>query len=159
LILKRPPPPVDWEPTSGATADDAVAFAEFLTYMAKRGAPHGVRVTTAAGTWSPLWNMTLLAGSGVDRVMTMQTYTTTYDTFARNAAAAQSVLGRAGKLGIGMMIDQKTPYTAERLATRFELLTKLDVQDVWVWKFSEPLSDVWVQQLTAWTSPPAKIGA
>jgi glucose uptake protein GlcU len=98
-----------------------------------------------------IWNNTLLAQSRVDKVVTMNTYTSNDVTFAKKAKELSAVF--TSKLIIGMEHDVNNSLNASRLASRFTLLDELNVNEVWVWKNGDLFSQAWVDQLKAWATP------
>ena len=82
----------DWEPTKGVTARDALDYAAFLDLLASELHAVGAQVTVDFATWSPIWNLTALAATGVDRFMDMGTYTDSPDSWKRQLQVALQAL-------------------------------------------------------------------
>lgn len=100
-----------------------------------------------------IWNNTLLAQSRVDKVVTMNTYTTNDATFTKKAKELSAIF--QSKLILGMEHDANNTLNASRLASRFRLIDELNVSEVWVWKNGDLFSKAWVDQLRAWATPVA----
>lgn len=66
---------IDWEPTTDALPADAIAYANFLDTLSKALHAVGVQVTADVATWSTIWNLTALAATDIDALITMSTYT------------------------------------------------------------------------------------
>jgi hypothetical protein len=122
---------------------------------------------------SPLWNLTLIAETSVDYIMTMQTYTgecasflhalatvsafhscglfpDDFTVFSQNAQAAVQIVPPS-KLVIGLETVQASnnqPYTTAQLQERFDLLDKLGVVGIGIW--DSPIPDNWFPFLKAW---------
>lgn len=46
---------VDWEPSARATADDAAAYAQFLTAFADAMHAENMELSVDIATWNPIW--------------------------------------------------------------------------------------------------------
>ncbi len=143
---------VDWEPSDGVLASDAPAYAAFLTQFADAMHAAGKQISVDVATWSPLWNLTLLAGTSVDYFMTMSTYTDNFTIFTSNLQAAVATLP-AAKLVIGLETVRPSdgqPYTLQQMVERFQLLQQYRVQGIGIW--DSPIPELWIPLLKAWAA-------
>ena len=98
---------IDWEPTSGGgapdpTEEDAQAYAAFLDRFSRALHSAGpYQVSVAVATWSEIWNLTALAGTAVDYIATMSTYTGNLTTWEAQFAHARQAIPLS-KLVIGL---------------------------------------------------------
>ena len=148
---------IDFEPTAKATAYDAEKYAEFLALLSKAMHSVGCQVTVDASHWSTLWNYTLLASSGVDRLCSMATYATERTTWL---SAFQEDLSAVdlSVLGVGLEVVNATsnvPLALEEVQFRFENIDKYDVQEIDVWDM--PLSDAYWECLRQWKTSEGKM--
>jgi len=127
---------VDFEPTSAATEQDAVNYANWLTEFANALHAVGKKVSVDIGSWSTIWNWQLIGQSTVDYVLVMSTYTTNYTVFASSLDKAVSQIP-LDKLGIGLEDDVKM-YTDAELQSRFDLLAQYEIEQIDIWKTGIP---------------------
>jgi len=127
---------VDFEPTGNATAADALNYVLFLGNFSRQMHLVGKELTADIASWSAIWDFDLLAAnSGVDRLITMDTYASSLATFttALNKAVKSIPLPR---LGIGL--DTENNYTSTDLTSRFALIKQADIEEVDLWKLPVP---------------------
>ena|SRR3990167_6079738 len=72
---------IDWEPAVGATAQDALDYANFLNTLANALHKQNIKVSVDVATWSPIWNLTAIAATNVDYILDMGTYTNSDSSF------------------------------------------------------------------------------
>lgn len=143
---------IDWEPSnpvSPITPADAAAYAAFLDTLATALHGHGLKVTVDVAGWSPIWNLTAIAATSVDQVMTMDTYTDDWTSFQASLARAVAVIPPE-KLVIGLETTKASngqPYSDAELAQRFGALAAAGVRKVGLWR--APVPDNWWPFLTA----------
>ncbi|CAE7606589.1 unnamed protein product [Symbiodinium sp. KB8] len=133
---------IDWEPTKGVTARDALDYAAFLDLLASELHAVGAQVTVDFATWSPIWNLTALAATGVDRFMDMGTYTDSPDSWKRQLQVALQALPH-GKIVVGLettMASSGAPYPVSVLQQRFQLLREAGLDAVGLWLAPIPAS-------------------
>lgn len=143
---------VDWEPTTGVTEADGVAYADFLSGFADGMHAAGKILSVDVATWTPLWNLTLLANTSVDLFMTMQTYTDNFTYFSADLMSAVSIFPPT-KLVVGLETvrpSDNLPYTTTQMAERFQLLVELGVQGLAIWDSPIPL--LWFPFLKSWAN-------
>jgi len=138
---------VDWEPTSNATAEDAINYAKFLSTFAASLHAIGKNLSVDVATWSNVWNYTLLSASGVDKVMTMSTYTNDTTTWKKQFDYAISTIA-LDHLGIGLEDDLE--LSLDDLEYRFQEIVSYSVKEVDIWKM--PIPDFWWPSLYKYTS-------
>lgn len=149
---------LDFEPETGATAQDALDYALFLRNFSAAMRGQNVSVTADIAGWNALWNLTALndtAGDAVDRFFYMGTYANNFTTFQAQLAHVTAAI-RADKLGVGLMNYRgnniSDVLSDSEVTERFDALLALPhpVAAVGVWAM--PLSDVWYAQLRRWKS-------
>ena len=133
---------IDWEPQTGETPTpkDAEDYASFLSTLSSAMHAAGLVVSVDVATWSPIWNISAIASSGVDLVVTMSTYTDDWATWQRELAYFVSTVP-AQKLVIGLETvrdSDNEPYTTAELAQRFNALSQAGVTQVAVWRSPIP---------------------
>jgi hypothetical protein len=142
---------IDWEPVDqpgapNATAQDGLDYAAFLNHMAAVFHQHNLELTVDIGSWSPIWNMTALSQTLVDRIITMQTYTSNLTSFTTHFKQASSILQQ--KLSVGLAayhLDTNTSWAPWELDARFDLIEGSNVTQVDVW--CSPIQDVMMPYL------------
>jgi len=126
---------VDFEPTSpNATALDAQRFADFLGTFTSAMHAVGKQVHVDVGSWSAIWNFTLLGQCGVDRVTTMTTYTNDTAVWQKTFAYAVQQIP-AYHLGIGL---ETLLLTNDTLQYRFDSILKYNLTYVGIWDMPIP---------------------
>jgi hypothetical protein len=136
---------IDWEPQSGETPtpEDAIAYAQFLANFTAEMHIAGLVVSVDVATWSPIWNITAIAASGVDYVATMSTYTDDWPTWQRELAYFVKTVP-PHQLVVGLETVHASdglPYSTSELTERFQALAAEGVHQVAVWK--SPIPDNW----------------
>jgi len=106
----------------------------------------GKKLSVDVATWSSIWNYTLLSASGVDKVMTMSTYTNDTTTWRKEFAYALDTIALAN-LGIGLEDDLELSVTD--LEYRFQQIIIHGVTEVDIWKM--PIPDFWWPSLYLYT--------
>ena len=105
-------------------------------------------------TWqyrSPVWNYTLLAASGVDRVQVMSTYAANVTEFYEQLALAVAAIPLP-LLGIGLETDINV--TLADYQSRMATLTALNVREVAFWQSPIPLA--WLPALRTFVRTPTQ---
>lgn len=143
---------IDWEPTTGAgapdpTPADTAAYAQFLDTLARGLHAHGIAVSVDVATWSPIWNLTAIAATAVDYVMTMNTYTSDWTTFQKELALSVAQIPLS-KLVVGL--EPSDGLSAQEVAQRFTALTAAGVHQIALWR--TPIPDVWWPYLNAFAA-------
>ena len=143
---------IDWEPPSGKgapvpTPQDAADYAAFLSALARALHAGGMKVSVAAATWSPIWNLTALGASEVDFVATMGTYTAKFETWDEQLAEALAAIPLP-KLIVGLETGN---VNATGLAQRLTALQAADVRQLGLWRLPVP-AEYW-PFLRAWIGP------
>jgi hypothetical protein len=149
---------LDFEPTSGATPQDALDYAAFLRDFSAAMHAHNLQVTADIAGWNALWNLTALnetAGANIDRFFYMGTYANNFTTFQSQLAKVSAAI-RADKLGVGLMNYRgnniSDVLSDSEVVARFDSVLALPnpVGAIGLWAM--PLSDVWYAQLRRWKS-------
>jgi hypothetical protein len=133
---------VDWEPTTTPEPQDAVDYANFLTLLGDQLHANNLSLTLAFGSWSPVWNWTLLAQTSVDRFNLMETYVgnqTEFTKFLEEAVVAFPL----DRLGVGLEtinddVPGNPPFTTEEIQYRFDLIQKYSVIEIDIWDTPVP---------------------
>lgn len=136
---------VDFEPeTSDVTSDDAQNYANFLTAFAT--ALHNAGPFTLscdAASWTPFFNWGLIAASGVDKIMTMDTYDSNFTFFQTQLLNESSVVGM-DKLCVGLESENPNtgnPFTLDEMTQRFDLIKQVGAKEIDIWM--TPIPDLW----------------
>lgn len=133
---------VDFEPTSSnATSLDAARYAWFLLALRSRLAARGKILTVAAATWSPVWNLTLMADalSGGNQTIgyltSMNTYTIKDDSFEKQLSKDMHAFETHGTLKSLVVGLQTHPakFNATDLQFHFDLLKQHNVCRIAIW--------------------------
>mmetsp|Transcript_15534 Transcript_15534/g.23301 ORF Transcript_15534/g.23301 Transcript_15534/m.23301 type:complete len:285 (+) Transcript_15534:37-891(+) len=138
---------IDFEPSTGATQADGIAYAQWLNQFSLDIQQAGGRVSADVASWSPIWNLTDIGSSSINTVLTMSTYTGTFSSFERALNQAQTDIP-AQKLAIGLQTTNtqtNAPYTDQELSQRFDLLIKNNVQALGIWL--APIPKNWIPYL------------
>jgi hypothetical protein len=137
---------IDWEPTDGGgvpTAADAAAYTAFLTLFSDAMHAAGLLTSVDVATWSPIWDLPLLAKTSVDYVMTMNTYTGNDDLFISGLDAVVKAIP-ASKLCVGLettnddSVPAGLPFNDTAVALRFEALSARGLDRVAIWRTGIP---------------------
>ncbi|KAH3759947.1 hypothetical protein Pelo_8259 [Pelomyxa schiedti] len=143
---------MDFEPTTTATDQDAIDYANFLTQFADALHLKGKVLSVDVATWNTIWNYELIAQSHVDYINCMATYTGSWDSFQKQLALAVSEIGTE-KLGIGMETvntQNDQPLTDDEIEERFNLCEANGVHEVDIWEM--PIYDNWWPYITQFMS-------
>ena len=112
----------------------------------------GFQLTVDVALWSPIWNLTAIGMTSIDRVISMGTYTSNLTTFASQLQRSAAALGPravgAGVYGVGLAsihLDTNKPWTQPELQARFDQIAAAGVTAVQVWKM--PIDDMLMQFL------------
>jgi hypothetical protein len=136
---------------------DAKLYCVFLNFFANELHKHQLLLSVDVARWSKLWDFPLLAKTQVDRIVTMQTYTTHLDRFESEVNYTVNTLG--GKAVIGLDTDIKgmlallncfvlfLGYTPEILNKMLALLRKYRVNEVNLWTGNLILTHEWLSFL------------
>jgi spore germination protein YaaH len=101
---------------------------------------------------TPLWNLTLIAATDVDLVMTMSTYTDNFTLFEKHLVEAVTTL-KPSQVVIGLESirpSDKQPYTPQQMQQRFALIKQYGVRKLGVW--DAPIPDDWFPLLKDWAA-------
>lgn len=141
---------VDFEPTAAAAPQDAALYADFLSLLKNRLSSKGKIVTVAAGTWSSVWNFTLLAqalapttesSNIAGALMTMNTYTYSNPIFQKqlqlSLAAFTPSNSSLGDLVVGLE-TWPDKFTEQELDFHFNMLALYKVCSVAIWDMPIP---------------------
>ena len=143
------------EPQSGAqpTEQDAINYANFLNEFSVEMHSINKRLSVDVGSWNLLWNLTLLAQTDLDYIITMNTYTNHYNTWLD--ALNEDIEGIGpnwnDKLVVGLSttnLSSKTdhPFAENQLQMRFNVLIEKGINKIGVWDC--PLQSDWQSLLT-----------
>lgn len=139
---------IDWEPQNGEppSASDAAAYARFLDQFAHAMHTHGLLATVDVATWSPVWNISAIAGTAVDGVVLMSTYTdsdpTWYRVLNETLAAFGDGKGVQDRLWVGLetLRHDGTAYPLSQVSDRLQHLRAIGIKNVALWKGPVPES-------------------
>jgi hypothetical protein len=140
---------LDFEPAVGVTEADALAYAAFLSNYTSAMHQHGVLVTADIAGWSPLWNLTALNATPVDKFFYMGTYARNFTTFSKQLAKVTSAIS-ADKLAIGLQNygANETDVVGDP-AQRFDAIANYQaIKSVGIWVM--PLNADWFAAVAAW---------
>jgi hypothetical protein len=151
---------IDFEPSSGnATNEDATRYAVFLNVLRERLEAQGKVLTVAGATWTPIWNLTLIAqalsgseGSGnvnntIGYFTSMNTYTYANTSFERELSINIQEFGTYGSLK-SLIVGLETwpsQFTPAELKFHFDLLAQHGVCRIAIWDM--PLTPAMVPHL------------
>jgi len=147
---------VDFEPDTGVTKDDSIAYAAFLNKFADVLHAHGLSLMVSIASWTPLWNWPLLSSTNVDKLQVMSTYAGNPNTWKRYFDKAISEINLK-KLGIGLETvnpDTNQPLSEDELQFRFTNIISGKVSEIDIW--DSPLMDNWWPYLESYTKGTAK---
>ena len=136
---------VDWEPTGPATSQDAADYATFMNQFSDAMHAAGKKLTMTYASWNPIWNLTLLGKTNVDKIMTMSTYTANFTTFHKKLSEAIYSGVPLSKLGIGLQDDTSTPIDATEIKLRCSMIRATGVEEIDIWQ--APIPDYWLDPL------------
>lgn len=141
---------IDFEPTSSnATNEDAARYATFLDLLRTRLATEGKILTVAGATWSPIWNLTLIAqalssnnttSSLIGYFTSMNTYTFEDSVFASELNANIEVFqayGTEKSLVVGLETWPQN-FTAAELTFHFNALRDRNICRIAIWDMPLP---------------------
>ncbi|KAM9978971.1 hypothetical protein ACTFIZ_000292 [Dictyostelium cf. discoideum] len=131
---------IDIEPV-GADEQDSIGYAKFIDLFAQQLHQHNKTLTVCAATWTPFWNLSLLAQTSVDKIYTMSTYAGTFQGFQSALQfAIQSI--PLNKLAVGVMtVDENNqPFSTQELTQRFQLLLNSNIKSLGIWSSPIPLN-------------------
>jgi len=140
---------IDFEPETGVVAADAKLYCAFLDQFADALHKAGLILSVDVARWSALWDFELLGKTKVDRIATMQSYTTDLARFEREVSYTTSTLGN--KTIIGMMSNIKG-YTPTVFSSMLSILKKYGVNEINIWHDNLVLSAEWLKFLTDFLS-------
>lgn len=127
---------VDFEPTSNATVQDGLDYASFLGLMSRQ--LHPVQVVPTVASWSPIWNFSAIAQSGVSRVLTMTTYAKSVDSFKSHLQYALNNIPLP-LLGVGV---ETWPEMDDGFDQRVQICLQDKIDEIDIWK--SPIPDNWI---------------
>lgn len=139
---------IDFEPTSGnATNEDATRYAAFLNILRERLENRGKVLTVAGATWTPIWNLTLIAqalsgsessssaNNTIGYFTSMNTYTYDNSSFQRELDVNMQEFGTYGSLK-SLVVGLETwpsQFTVAELEFHFQLLAQNNVCRIAIW--------------------------
>jgi hypothetical protein len=125
------------------TSADAAAYAQFLDTYSTALHAAGLLVSVDVASWSPIWNIPLIARTAVDYIFTMNTYTDNDTAWLRDVNQLTALIPPS-KLFIGLETTRASdglPYPDAVLAMRFQRLKQLGVKQLGLW--DAPVPDNW----------------
>jgi len=137
---------IDFEPESGVVVGDASLYCKFLDYFSHELHLHGLILSADVARWSVLWDFDLLAKTGVDRICTMQTYTSHIDRFEREVNYTMTKLGKKAVIGIDTDISGITVPIMNQMLV---ILKKFQVNEINFWTDNVVLSSDWISFIRA----------
>ncbi|KAN0022021.1 hypothetical protein ACTFIU_004175 [Dictyostelium citrinum] len=141
---------IDIEPVGG-NEQDSIGYAKFIDLFATQLHQHNKTLTVCAATWTPFWNLSLLAQTSVDKIYTMSTYAGTFQGFQSALQfAIQSI--PLNKLAVGVMtVDENNqPFSTQELSQRFQLIINNNIKSLGIW--SSPIPSNWLPFLKQFVS-------
>lgn len=132
---------LDWEPTGNdVTEEDGLNYAKFIDTFAKALHEADLMLTVDYATWSPIWNVTAMAETDVDKLISMGTYTSTDSSFTHQLQIlTDAVNGDGSRAGVGL--ENVNASTGERIP-----------MDEVVWRFNETVNGG-AQEIDIWRMP------
>jgi len=91
---------IDFEPESGVVVGDAKLYSEFLNLYSNELHKSGLILSVDVARWSPMWDFGMLAKTSVDKVCSMQSYTTDLARFEREVSYTMTTLKEKGVVGM-----------------------------------------------------------
>ncbi len=131
---------IDFEPTGGATHEDAVRYAEFLDRFAAELHKHGFKLSVDVARWSPIWDLDLLARTRVDYIIDMSTYASRDTTFVKYLDRDLEEIPE-DKLVVGLCtynLSSDTLFPDHEVAFRFAKLINRGVERIAIWRTMLP---------------------
>ena len=143
---------IDWEPTSCDTCplttdQDALDYANFLNVFANAMHEKQLLASVDVATWQPIWNIEAISATNIDYIMTMNTYTTTWESWESAFNKMVAIIPRE-KFVVGLECD--VDLTEDDLKKRFDTLNKNGIRKIAVWRTGIP--DLWWPYLDAFTN-------
>lgn len=138
---------IDFEPTGGATHQDAVRYAEFLDKFAAELHKHGFKLSVDVARWSPIWDLSLLAKTRVDYIIDMSTYASRDTTFLKYLDMDLAEIP-GDKLVVGLCtynLSSDTLFPESEVAFRFAKLINRGVSRIAIWRTLLPVS--WIRYI------------
>ncbi|KAH3757243.1 hypothetical protein Pelo_10973 [Pelomyxa schiedti] len=129
---------LDFEPEDTATNDDAISYAKFLTDFSNALHAQGVQVQVDIASWNLFWNFTLINETPVDKIITMDTYASSYNTFATRLQQQVALFG-AQRLGVGF--DNEYTMSDTEFSQRVALVESYKCTEIDIWQ--APVGDSW----------------
>lgn len=108
---------------------------------------HGKKLSVDVASWSEIWNLTALAMTSVDRLITMSTYTNSTAFYYVGLGAALTTVP-LNKLGIGFECALTLSHRA--LKSRIDDMLVSGVQEIDVWV--TPIPNNWWSELERYAS-------
>jgi len=141
---------LDWEPTDDCTEQDGNDYATFIQTFAQGLHQNGLQLSVDYAGWSPIWNLTAIAESEADYIISMSTYTSNDDSFTNslNKLTAAVDLGRAGVGLETVNATDGTRISLDRVKWRFDQMTAAGVQEVDLWR--SPVPPLWMPIIAEW---------
>ena len=132
---------LDWEPTGNdVTDEDGLNYAKFIDTFAKALHDADLKLTVDYATWSPIWNVTAMAETAADKLISMGTYTSTDSAFTHQLEILTDAVGGDGsRAGVGL--ETVNASTSERIP-----------MDEVIWRFNETVSSG-AQEIDIWRMP------
>jgi len=131
---------LDWEPTDDCTADDGNRYAAFIDVFAKALHAEGLKLTVDIASWSPVWNLTAIAATEADRVISMATYTGTDSSFTTSLNTLVDAVDPI-RAGVGLQMVNATDGSRlplDEMKWRFDQIKALGVTEVDIWRSPVP---------------------
>ncbi|KNC51385.1 uncharacterized protein AMSG_07567 [Thecamonas trahens ATCC 50062] len=140
---------IDIEPLNGTHAD-AEGFNVFLNALADALHVHDKFLSVDVGTWTPFFNVSLLAKSRVDAIVLMGTYTGNWTLFQKFVDEALAAGVMPERLVIGLeTVDPNTnkPFPLAAVEQRLDYLRARNLRQLAIW--DAPIPDAWWPLLRA----------
>jgi hypothetical protein len=132
---------LDWEPTGdGITTQDGLDYATFIDYFYQELQKEGLRLTADIATWSNVWNFTAIAATGIERGISMGTYTATDTSFTKQLDSLVTTFGPE-RSGVGLETVNATSgelLPLQEVTWRFQQIEAAGAVEVDLWCMPVP---------------------
>jgi hypothetical protein len=142
---------LDWEPTDDVTSEDGVNYANFIDVFARELHQADLKLTVDVATWSPIWNYTAIAATGVDMGISMGTYTSTDSSFTKQLNNIVTAFG-PNRAGVGLETVNASTGAAipmNEVQWRFDQINASGAKEIDIW--SSPVPSAWWPLLKQFT--------
>lgn len=134
---------LDWEPTDDCTEQDGNDYAAFIQTFSRALHDEGLKVSVDFASWSPVWNLTAIAETEADYIISMSTYTNNDDSFSSqlNKLVTAVDLGRAGVGLETVNASDGSRLPLDEVKWRFDQIEAAGVREVDLWR--SPVPPLW----------------